>query len=851
MIQNADDAKYAEADENGAIIPCITFRVRHRELVVDLNEKGFSLIDVLTICDTGESSKKNDGETTGEKGFGFKAVFGIASEVHIQSGPWSFSFKHQRHEDGIGMISPIWRTATQLPREVGTRITLIFSDPEQEFLADLCARMESQPETIVSFLKKLRKIEIIFEHVLGRDYKKSFERVDTTHRGYREIKSINGSACKHHYYRSFAREVKGMPPREGRTKDVSTVGIWLPVSNFEDCEPEISSDGQFVSAFLPVCQIAQLPFLIQADFILPGSRQTVSDNAWNRKLRSGIAKCFGWAAALASSGQEYGRLRYQWLRFLPMSPITGFWQSLCELIREDLMRREPFLSRNGVSLGASEVRSLPVDFLHEGKPLLPSPAHDYSFLSGRYDDSLLPALRYVGVQELSSDEILNLLSIDLTKARPSIQERPLNNNWHNSFARLLETLLQQESAKASKRILEKLCRMRIIPVRDGKELAWRKPASATCTIYFPVVVEDGHGADRVQITIPTDLGLTVLHPAAASQTIRKQVYGLLGVQDCSPTEICSKIEAAQSLESRRETSDMVAHFELLFWFSHEMSTDQRAKLQADSAGNNYSSASGLFFQSPRKFDAALLGQLEATGKGRNQLLHPDYQQSTLSTRNRGGHSWESWLQDVAGIRWYPPLQDPATNGKLHCIITKVLKTNSMAFLPMLQAHWVEEYAETCRWNLKVKQALKKAKVVCRNGQKEELSKTWFPCHRIIDAARVYGVEDELPILELPNADRACELCDWSCLRDLDVQSATGLDFYRDLLLACSKSTPRSLAHMVDLYVNLGNSAGLNNSEELKVSLCVLEGISTHIQSDAFQKPESGLGPRGQDLAVSG
>jgi len=793
----------------------MTFRVRGTELVVDLNEDGFNLADVLAICDTGKSSKTRDGESTGEKGFGFKAVFGIASEVHIQSGLWSFSFKHRRHEDGIGMISPIWRKATQIPDEVTTRITLVYSNPQKEFLAELCTQFERQPETIVSFLWRLRKIRVVFEGVLGRDYEKSFKRVDTGSPGYREITSTNGSICKRHFYRSFARQVTEMPPEEGR-RSVSTVSIWMPVSDFERCEPEISPNGQFISAYLPVCQIAQLSFLIQADFILPGSRQAVSDIAWNRKLRDGVARCFGWAAGLVASNPGYGRLRYQWLRFLPMSPMTGFWQPLCELIQQDLVRQEPFLSRSGICLAAPRLRSLPLEFLHQGNPLLAAHPSQYEFLSDSYDESLHPALQYLGVDELSSQEILDLVLTDLSEARPTIYKRPLDDDWHKSFARLLETLLIKRTTPAGNTIDTKLRKMRIMPVRDGNELVWWAPASAPRPIYFPVVVDDGHGIDRVQVVMPTDLGVAVLHPTAASDALRKRVYGTLGVQECSSVEICRKVEAAQTARGSKKHSDIVAHFELMFWFSYKMDLDQQAKLHAASAGNHLKPASRLFFQSQREFDASQLGELEASEESREHLLHEKYQRSTLSTRLRGGNSWESWLQTVAGVRWFPPLQDRVIHEKLHFILAGVLVTKPSAFLPMLQAHWAEEYRETCRHNSKLKQALKGATVLCRNGNKEELSKTWFPSQHILDTAREYGVEDGMPIVALPEAEKACELSDWSCLKDLDVSSEIDLSFYREVLLACSRSSLLSLDQLSELYSEIGNSAGLKNRPELKV-----------------------------------
>lgn len=850
LIQNADDAGYSKARIAGEI-PCVTFRVRATELVVDLNEDGFNLQDILAICSTGQSSKLKDAESTGEKGFGFKAVFGVASTVHIQSGLWSFSFNHQQHEDGIGMISPIWRRATSLPPDIRTRVTLVYSSPGTETLEELCHQLEAQPETIVSFLRNLRKLRIIFDNVLGRRYERCFERLETTRSNSSQIVATIDSVPKVHCFREFRHDVKDMPTREGRFSSVSTVTVWLPVSDFDTCIPAIPSHGQYISAYLPVCQVAQLPFLIQGDFILPASRQAVSENPWNKKLREGVAEAFALAAVAISSGNGYSRLQHQWPRFLPMSPITGFWHGLSHLIKFYLGERKAFLSRDDGCHGASQVRSLPACFLHKNAPLLPRQVQHRFFLSDKYKKSVYPALRYLGIQELSTQEMLDLISDDLKTTQSLIQGTALQHDWHDSFAGLLESLLRKKMTQDGQSTIDRLRHMRIVPVRDGQELVWWAAASAPRTIYFPVIVEDGNGTDRVHITMPTDLGLAVLHPTAASGAIRKRVYHDLGVQDCPPATICRSIERTHNARKFGLSSDMVAHFELLFWFSYDMSSDQRARLHAETEGKFCSNSSELFFWSEREHDTAQVARLEATEEHREYLLYSCYQKSTLSSRSRGAYSWESWLHKIAGIRWYPPLQASARHEGLHWVIKEVLKNNAAAFLPLIQAHWAEEYSEICRWNSKLEQALKQSKVLCRNGTMEELGKTWFPSRLILKAARSYGVEHRLPIVALPDSDEGCDLSEWSCLRDLEVASQRGLSFYRQVLVALADNgnTPQpSLTVLSKLYACIGSSATLEDQKELKVCSSLCSRRSTDSSPDTVQETEVDLGSRGPHLA---
>jgi hypothetical protein len=301
-------------------MPAMTFTVFPKELRVDINEDGFALLDVLSICDTGQSSKRLDEESTGEKGFGFKAVFGVADQVHVQSGLWSFRFEHQRHQDGMGMITPIWEQREQLPDGVRTRFRLRYLMSEEdslETLRHIWARLEAQHASLLFALRKLRKISIDFQGVEGRSHTICFEKSFSTNENITRITSSVAGKVTDHFYRTFARTVRDMPKQIERPQSVSNIKIGFPVTAETDGSPKIEANGQFVFAYLPVMQMAQLPFLIHADFLLPGSRQSVTDNSWNRKLRDEIAYLF--ALAVKDIVLEDNQLSYEWL----LATITG------------------------------------------------------------------------------------------------------------------------------------------------------------------------------------------------------------------------------------------------------------------------------------------------------------------------------------------------------------------------------------------------------------------------------------------------------------------------------------------------------------------------------------------------
>ena len=259
LLQNADDAAYSNGVE-----PCVTFRLRPSELIFESNEVGFQEKNVRAICATGKSSKADDRSTTGEKGFGFKSVFGIANVVHIQSGLWSFKFEHQKGENGVGMVTPIWTEPdpNQLPPEVGARIRLQFSNTSTKFTNQIIAEFEGLSSTIIFALRKLKRLIISLEGIGGRSDKITFQKCgdfDSNHiRISTDVEGCFGNHCSGDaWLRVFKDVVKDLPLEENRKIEVSTVIVAFEVDP-EDL-PVTSPCGQNVFAFLPVERLSQIP----------------------------------------------------------------------------------------------------------------------------------------------------------------------------------------------------------------------------------------------------------------------------------------------------------------------------------------------------------------------------------------------------------------------------------------------------------------------------------------------------------------------------------------------------------------------------------------------------------------
>ena len=257
LIQNADDAQY-----NSNCVPTLTFRLRESNVVVESNEEGFTVANVQAICSTGASSKVGQLESTGEKGFGFKSVFGIADKVNVKSGNFSFMFKHREKEDGLGMVTPIWSDSLDdLPEGVGTRFRLTLIKTGLADLELLLAGFLKMPSTVVFALRKIKKLIIEVDDFLGQSFTIAFEKHYTfNHKLIISTMDNRPTSLPRQElnFETIVSMVHGMPETKERpNQSVSELRLAFPVD--QHGHPLLHSRGQHVFAFLPVQRVSGLP----------------------------------------------------------------------------------------------------------------------------------------------------------------------------------------------------------------------------------------------------------------------------------------------------------------------------------------------------------------------------------------------------------------------------------------------------------------------------------------------------------------------------------------------------------------------------------------------------------------
>ena len=157
LIQNVDDCEYEKPE-----FCCLDmkFDFNKEQVILTYNEKGFTPSNVFAITGIAETAKnisstKNE---IGEKGIGFKSVFGIAEKVWIKSG--FFSFELYKNDFTV----PQYRPANHFK---GTQMILYVPHKTQQIYREIkeqyCKKEALFTKNPILFLNKLTSLKIYYD----------------------------------------------------------------------------------------------------------------------------------------------------------------------------------------------------------------------------------------------------------------------------------------------------------------------------------------------------------------------------------------------------------------------------------------------------------------------------------------------------------------------------------------------------------------------------------------------------------------------------------------------------------------------------------------------------------------
>jgi len=329
LIQNAEDNYYEDK-----VTPRLKFIIRHNDLIVQNNERGFEEANVRALCGIGETTKKNRSlGYIGEKGIGFKSVFMVTDEPHIYSQGFQFRFKYKK-DNPISILIPHWidKPPGYIDRSCTNVILPIRSEEKDEIYA--CVN-HIQP-TLLLFLRKLRSIQVE-DRVLGKSQK--IERHDSN--GIVEIRH----GTKKSYWR-IVRKLVAVPNHidEERRKDIHETEILLafPLANDGSAR---TNEKQHVFAFLPIRKYG-FGFIVQADFLLSiGREDIIKDNNWNKWLRLSFVSVFLDAIERFKAEKK---LKHTFYNYIPVEEDVedDFFVQVVEQTHKELQNTECLLTES-------------------------------------------------------------------------------------------------------------------------------------------------------------------------------------------------------------------------------------------------------------------------------------------------------------------------------------------------------------------------------------------------------------------------------------------------------------------------------------------------------------------------
>ncbi|CAJ2655451.1 unnamed protein product [Trifolium pratense] len=309
LIQNAEDNHYIEGES-----PTLEFVITSNDitatgapatLLIFNNGKGFSPKNIDSVCGVGRSTKKGNRSSgyIGEKGIGFKSVFLVTAQPYIFSNGYQIRFNERPCPHcGIGYIVPEWveekPTLTDIKNIYGIGkdslpTTTIVLPLKPEKVESVKQQLSSIHPEVLLFLNKMRHL----------------------------------SECSYYMWKQkFPVRLENMVETK---KDVKEWVVTLAFPNQERLYRGKTLPG--VYAFLPTEMVTNFPFIIQADFFLASSRETILwDNKWNQGILECVPSAFVDALKTFVAGSvqaPVSNLPYLF-KFLPIdsSPFENFNQ---------------------------------------------------------------------------------------------------------------------------------------------------------------------------------------------------------------------------------------------------------------------------------------------------------------------------------------------------------------------------------------------------------------------------------------------------------------------------------------------------------------------------------------------
>lgn len=294
LLQNADDCTYKEG-----VVPEFKLKIKDNKITVSYNELGFTKQNVRAITAIGESTKRLllDGKdnSIGEKGVGFKSVFGVAESVEIHSNGFDFVLTDK--------TPTVPDKCNALEGEEFKGTTLVFhmkSDIRQALKKDKILRL-------CLCLRNLEKINIqgVSVHITDKENERTVSVDD-----------------KNYHFERFTYDFEISDPVAMEERTMNQRVVSKKQSIYCYIPKDYKKEKYALYAGLPTTVDCNVPLIIDAPFELTTSRDSVIESKWNDYVRDALYEAL---LALMNSKKDSLKIDvFKFVKFTSQNNVFSF-----------------------------------------------------------------------------------------------------------------------------------------------------------------------------------------------------------------------------------------------------------------------------------------------------------------------------------------------------------------------------------------------------------------------------------------------------------------------------------------------------------------------------------------------
>ena len=326
LLQNAEDAS----------AKTVSFSLSKEQLTCSHDGRPFNDQDISAITDIGESSKKDDDNSIGRFGIGFKAVFVYTESPRVKSGNLDFTierfvvptFRNPCNHDAVTVFEFPFNSKKKTP---------------QESYKEIGHALKQLSGSALLFLRNIRKVEWFVDgEFLGSIKREEFSdnHISITQKSDSDsmpvvvnwLRYITLFGEKETLFSSIAFKLREKPKKTNNTdSEKATLAERFVVEGIK---------RGTVSAFFPAeKETSGLRFHVHAPFVTELSRASVKDTPENDRLYDYLADTIEKALHEVKS---IGLLDRNFLEAMPNSsdPVSKKYQVIRDRVKKSLMNEE-------------------------------------------------------------------------------------------------------------------------------------------------------------------------------------------------------------------------------------------------------------------------------------------------------------------------------------------------------------------------------------------------------------------------------------------------------------------------------------------------------------------------------